>query len=168
MVEAFSPGHFYFGHMNNPSTPPNNRHRPEAARLRALAHRILSLRNRSAGGFLSIPVFGTIPAGFPSNGDHQPDAVLGISADTLYLPQGAQTFAVRVTGDSMIEAGILDGDSIILEFRDPRHGDIVAALIDGETTLKRYLVRRGRPYLKAENSRYPDLIPARELVVQGV
>jgi repressor LexA len=47
-------------------------------------------------------------------------------------------------------------------------GDIVAALIDGETTLKRYVVERGRPYLKAENSRYPDLVPARELKIQGV
>jgi repressor LexA len=47
-------------------------------------------------------------------------------------------------------------------------GDIVAALIDGETTLKRYVVERGRPYLKAENPRYPDLVPARELKIQGV
>ena len=68
----------------------------------------------------------------------------------------------------MTGANILDGDSIILEFRDPRHGDIVAALIDGETTLKRYLVQRGRPWLRAENPKYPDLIPAQELVVQGV
>jgi len=48
------------------------------------------------------------------------------------------------------------------------HGDIVAALIDGETSLKRYLVERGRPYLKAENSRYPDLVPARKNKIQGV
>ena len=47
-------------------------------------------------------------------------------------------------------------------------GDIVAALIDGETSLKRYVVERGRPYLKAENPRYPDLVPARELKIQGV
>ena len=47
-------------------------------------------------------------------------------------------------------------------------GDIVAALIDGETTLKRYVMEHGRPYLKAENPDYPDLIPARELRVQGV
>jgi repressor LexA len=47
-------------------------------------------------------------------------------------------------------------------------GDIVAALIDGETSLKRYVMERGRPYLKAENPRYPDLVPARELKIQGV
>jgi repressor LexA len=49
-----------------------------------------------------------------------------------------------------------------------RSGDIVAALIDGETTLKRYVLEHGRPYLKAENPLYPDLTPARELRIQGV
>ena len=68
----------------------------------------------------------------------------------------------------MIDAHICNGDVVILEFRDPRRGDIVAALIDGETTLKRYLVEKGQPYLKAENPDFPDLIPARELVIQGV
>jgi len=69
----------------------------------------------------------------------------------------------------MINAHILDGDIVILENRkDVRNGDIVAALIDGETTLKRYLVEHGRPYLKAENPAYPNLIPARELLIQGV
>jgi len=69
----------------------------------------------------------------------------------------------------MIGAHILDGDVVILEqAKEVHNGDIVAALIDGETTLKRYLVDHGRPYLKAENSRYPNLIPARELKIQGV
>ncbi len=69
----------------------------------------------------------------------------------------------------MINAHILDGDIVILEDRkDVRNGDIVAALIDGETTLKRYVTEHGRPYLKAENPFYPDLVPARELLIQGV
>jgi repressor LexA len=79
------------------------------------------------------------------------------------------TFALRVRGDSMIGAHILDGDIVILEDRkEVQNGDIVAALIDGETSLKRYVVDHGRPYLKAENPRYPDLVPARELKIQGV
>jgi repressor LexA len=68
----------------------------------------------------------------------------------------------------MIGAGILSGDIVIFEFREPRHGEIVAALIDGETTLKRYLVQRGKPFLKAENPKFQNLIPAQELVIQGV
>ena len=69
----------------------------------------------------------------------------------------------------MIGAHIVDGDIVILEdTKEVRDGDVVAALIDGETSLKRYVVERGRPYLKAENPRYPDLVPARELKIQGV
>jgi repressor LexA len=83
--------------------------------------------------------------------------------------RNGRTFALRVRGDSMIDAHILDGDIVILEDRkDVRNGDIVAALIDGETTLKRYVVEHGRPYLKAENPLYPNLTPARELRIQGV
>ncbi len=68
----------------------------------------------------------------------------------------------------MIDAHIFDGDTVILEHREPRKGDVVAALIDGETTLKRYVMKGSKPYLHAENENYPDLIPARELIVQGV
>lgn len=68
----------------------------------------------------------------------------------------------------MIDAHICDGDTVILEKREPKAGDIVAALIDGETTLKRYVVEGGRPFLHAENEQFPDLIPVQELVVQGV
>ena len=68
----------------------------------------------------------------------------------------------------MVDAGILDRDIVILELAEPRNRDIVAALIDGETTLKRYLVNKNRPFLRAENPKYPDLIPAQELVIQGV
>ncbi len=69
----------------------------------------------------------------------------------------------------MIGAHIVDGDIVILEdTKEVYNGDIVAALIDGETSLKRYVTEHGRPYLKAENPRYPDLVPARELKIQGV
>jgi len=49
-----------------------------------------------------------------------------------------------------------------------RYDQIVAALIDRKSTLKTFLVKNGRPFLKAENPKYPDLIPSEELVVQGV
>ena len=68
----------------------------------------------------------------------------------------------------MIGAGILERDVVILEHAEPRNRDIVAALIDGEVTLKRYLIENGQPFLRAENPRYPDLIPARELLIQGI
>jgi len=68
----------------------------------------------------------------------------------------------------MTGAHIQEGDVVVLEYREPRDGDVVAALIDGETTLKRFVLREGQPYLKAENPAYPDLVPATELIVQGV
>jgi repressor LexA len=117
---------------------------------------------------LSIPVFGTIPAGFPIEGQEEADSCITVDADTLHLPRNARTFALKVRGESMSGVNIVTGDTIILEFKEPCHGDIVAALIDGEVTLKRYLIRRGKPFLRAEHPDYPDLIPAQELVIQGV
>ena len=117
---------------------------------------------------IDIPLYGTIPAGMPSDNQEEPEATIAIDTHTLGLSPRARTFALKVRGDSMVDAHICSGDTVILEFREPRHKDIVAALIDGESTLKRYLVRSGRPYLRAENKKYKDLIPARELVIQGV
>jgi repressor LexA len=69
----------------------------------------------------------------------------------------------------MIGRHILDGDVVVVEHgQTPRNGDVVAALIDGESTLKTYMAEKGKPYLRAENPRYPKLIPAGELVIQGV
>ncbi len=69
----------------------------------------------------------------------------------------------------MIGRGIFDGDIVLLEHDAiPRHGDVVAALIDSESTLKTFIRKDGKTWLRAENPRYPDLIPAWDLRVQGV
>lgn len=117
---------------------------------------------------VEIPIYGTIPAGLPVDEQQEPDGCIAVDVETLRLPKGARVFALKVRGDSMIGAGILPGDVVVLEFREARNGEVVAALLDGETTLKRYVVQRGRPFLKAENPRFKDLIPAHELVIQGV
>ena len=117
---------------------------------------------------VEIPIYGTIPAGLPADEQQEPDGCIAVDVETLRLPKGARVFALKVRGDSMIGAGILPGDVVVLEFREARNGEVVAALLDGETTLKRYVVQRGRPFLKAENPRFKDLIPAHELVIQGV
>jgi repressor LexA len=116
-----------------------------------------------------IPIYGTIPAGMSSTTEQEVEGHISLDTASVNAASGARTFALRVRGDSMIDAHILDGDIVILEDRkDAQNGDIVAALIDGETTLKRYVMERGRPYLKAENPLFPDLRPARELRIQGV
>ncbi len=124
-----------------------------------------SYRDRA---MVEIPIYGTIPAGLPADERQQADGCISVDVETLRLPKGARVFALKVRGDSMIGAGVLSGDIVVLEFKEAKNGDIVAALIDGETTLKRYVVQRGKPFLKAENPRFPNLTPAQELVIQGV
>ena len=116
-----------------------------------------------------VPIYGQIPAGMATLTEQNVEGHVSLDAQSANVSKNHGTFALRVRGDSMIGAHILDGDIVILEqSKDAQNGDIVAALIDGETTLKRYVVDHGRPYLKAENPRYPNLIPARELRIQGV
>jgi len=116
-----------------------------------------------------VPIYGQIPAGMSALTEQTIEGHVSLDTRSANLSRNRGTFALRVQGDSMIGAHIVDGDIVILEDSNEVHnGDIVAALIDGETTLKRYVLEHGRPYLKAENPRYPDLIPARELKIQGV
>jgi repressor LexA len=115
-----------------------------------------------------IPLYGVIPAGLPASNEQEPDGFVTFDTATFGLTRNAKLFALRVRGDSMIGANIVDGDTVFLTQREPHPRDIVAALIDGESTLKRFLVQRGQPFLRAENPRYPDLLPATELLIQGV
>ena len=115
-----------------------------------------------------IPVLGQIPAGMPSETAEWNSYRIGIDLAAFGVESGAEVFAVRVRGDSMLGAQIADGDTVLLQKRIPKNGEIVAALIDGESTLKRYLLDQGEPFLRAENPLYPDLLPAAELVIQGV
>jgi repressor LexA len=117
---------------------------------------------------VDVPIYGHIAAGMAAEAEQQQEGCLSIDITSLGIPRNAKTFALRVRGDSMIDAHIVSGDCVVLEFREPRNGDIVAALIDGETTLKRFILKDGQPYLQAENEMYPDLTPARELIIQGV
>lgn len=117
----------------------------------------------------SLPVYGRIPAGLPEAGAAEaPEENLPLDPIMSGLARSAGAYALRVRGDSMEGAGILDGDIVVVDPAEPTPGDIVVALIDGESTLKRYVRKRGRPCLVSENPRYPDLVPAAELTVQGV
>jgi repressor LexA len=117
---------------------------------------------------VDVHIYGQIPAGDPVEAQQQTIGIMSVDLDTLGVKRSSRTFALRVRGESMIDAHICDGDAVIMEVREPQARDIVAALIDGETTLKRYVIRDGQPYLKAENPNFPDLVPVTELLVQGV
>ena len=135
-----------------------------AGKARAVALTVHLERAR----IIDVPIYGQIAAGFAATVEQENDGIVSIDAASAGVAKGRRVFALKVRGDSMTGAGINDGDLVILENREPRPGAIVAALIDGETTLKRYLHRHGRPYLQAENPRFPDLLPVRELIIQGV
>ncbi len=137
-------------------------------RLDGKARGLLPSSHPRRGTIAEIPLFGTIPAGLPVETEQDPDSYISVDTATLGVRPNTKLFALRVRGDSMIDASILDGDTVFVTPREPRPHDIVAALIDGESTLKRFLVQRGRPFLRAENPRYPDLLPATELIIQGV
>src|ERR1039458_7646075 len=136
----------------------------EPGKVRALrvVTRLQKLRNRVA----DIPLFGSIPAGFADERKQEARGCVTIDIGTLGIKPTTRTFALEVRGDSMIGRHILDGDVVVVEHgQTPRNGDVVAALIDGESTLKTYMTDRGKAYLRAENPRYPKLVPAGELVI---
>ncbi len=112
-----------------------------------------------------VPVLGRVPAGKPFLSEENVEGVLIIPADM----SGGKTFALRVKGDSMIGAGIMDGDRVIVKQQSTaENGEIVCALIDGEATLKRFFKKDGVVTLKAENEKYaPITLSAGEFRIAG-
>jgi repressor LexA len=121
-------------------------------------------RNR----IIDVPIYGTITAGLAVDAEQESLGTVSVDAVSAGLKKNSRMFALKVRGDSMIGAHIADGDLVILEQRTPKNGDVVAALIDGETTLKRFVSTQSRTYLKAENPRFRDIHPVADLEIQGV
>jgi len=181
---------FIRGHQTLKGVPPSSReiqrHFGFASKdagvchLRALANKGLveqladwswGLRAKEVQAHLfELPVYGTIPAGLPAMQEQEPVERIGVDPALFGLKRWKplQVWALRVSGDSMIDAAILDGDVAVLERREPRPLDIIAALVDEtSTTLKRLVYVRGRPVLRAENKKYRDILPD-HLESQGV
>jgi repressor LexA len=93
--------------------------------------------------------------------------MLGI--DEYLIEKPSRTVLIRVRGDSMIDAGILEGDLAVIEkSAHAKRGDIVVAIVDDEFTLKRLDTERGRFVLKPENRAYPVIRPQGNLEIFGV
>ena len=109
----------------------------------------------------------SVPAGLPSVIDDAASDALTI--DDYLIERPSQTVLVRVKGDSMIDAGIFDGDLAVVEKRSSaRRGDIVVAIVDNQFTLKRLDLERGRFMLRPENKAYPVIRPEGALEIFGV
>ena len=131
-----------------------------------LAPKYVQERRRTKPAALEIPLLGRIAAGAPVESVEQREML-----NFADFASGGNTFALEVTGDSMIDDHICDGDLILLErVAEVRDGDIVVALVAGhETTLKRLYREPGEMVrLQPANSALkPILVPARDVQVQG-
>lgn len=117
----------------------------------------------------SIPILGSVPAGNPVEAIEDRQGGLALSDPRGRSPSG-ELFALRVRGESMRDAGILDGDYVVVQrATDARHGEIVVATIDGEATVKRLERRGGRIRLLPENPAFSpiELEPGRDNAIQG-
>ena len=141
----------------------------EASEGRARTLKLISPLQRFRRRIVDIPVFGSIPAGLGGDREQEAEGCVSVDVESIGFKPTRNTFALRVTGDSMIGKHILAGDIVLLEHGpEPRPGQVVAALVDRKSTLKTFVLKNGKPCLKAENPKYPDLIPAEELMIQGV
>lgn len=115
----------------------------------------------------SLPLFGPITAGFAAAAEEQAEELLTL--EDYLVRDRTSTFLLRVKGDSMINAGIQEGDLVVVERGAvAKVNDIVVGVLDGEYTLKRLRKDKGKYYLQAENPDYPDLYAANELKTAGV
>lgn len=118
--------------------------------------------------FFERPVAESVQAGLPTPVTDviAPDT---ITIDERLIPNPSKTVLIKVKGDSMIDAGIHDGDVVIVEKRVAANvGDIVVAILDNEFTLKRLDREKGRIVLRPENKAYPIIRPRGDAEIFGV
>ena len=117
--------------------------------------------------FHDLPILGTVMAGFPSPAEEELTDTM--SLDEFLITNKEATYILKVDGESMIEAGILPGDMLLVERgAEPRDGDIVIAQVDREWTMK-YFRRRGRHvFLEAANKDFKPIYPTEELKIAAV
>jgi SOS regulatory protein LexA len=116
---------------------------------------------------IGVPLAGGVSAGFPSPAEEELRDV--ISFDEYLITKQADSFLLKVDGDSMIGAGIMPNDLVLVERgREPKTGDIVIAEVDGAWTMK-YFHKKGKEvYLEAANPKYPRITPVTEMHIGGV
>jgi SOS-response transcriptional repressor LexA len=114
--------------------------------------------------FRDMPLYGEVPAGALSDSPQLVEEVISVPIGKY--PSDA--FALRVRGDSMIGKNIFDDDIVIVHKREAVHGDVVVALIDGETTLKTLVYRNGKCTLRSENPKFKSPAFTDHSVIQAV
>ncbi len=114
-----------------------------------------------------VRLIGSVQAGLPTSAEQEVGEAL--SLDDYLIKNKERTYLLEVSGDSMIEAGINEGDLVIVEQgREPKLGEIVIAEVDHEWTMKYYEKNKNKIILRPANKNYSDIIPSQELKIGGV
>ena len=117
--------------------------------------------------FGGVQILGTVQAGFPTFASEEKSEHL--SLDQWLVNEHDSTYILKVSGDSMVDAGILEGDYVVVErTQDFSVGDIVIAEINNEWTMKYLRVKNNKYYLEAANDKYLDIYPEGELKIHAV
>ncbi len=114
-----------------------------------------------------VPLLGLVEAGFPSAAEE--DLLDTISIDNYLIEHKESTYLLEVKGESMIDAGIQEGDLVIAERRgEPKVGDIVIAEVDGGWTMKYYRKEGNKIYLEPANKKFRPIYPTEELKIAAI
>ncbi len=128
--------------------------------------RIVHPQYQPPADVVQVPLIGRVAAGYPILAEENIEKYVMLPR-TLVKSEG-RYFALRVQGESMTNAGILDGDMVIVQSSSTaRAGEIVVALVDDEVTVKRLVIQGNRKFLKAENPGYANIFPQSEWSIQG-
>ncbi len=116
----------------------------------------LELTTQIAQEIIKVPIVGSVPAGLPSDAIENIEGEIAL--DASFLPKG-DSFSLKVIGESMRGAGILDGDIVMVQKQDVAgQGDIVVALIGDEATVKRYFKEDSHIRLQPENDDFEPIL----------
>src|SRR3989338_7630314 len=117
-------------------------------------------------GLMRVPLLGNIQAGVPHLAEEQIEEWINLPSSLIKSRR--DVFLLKVRGDSMINAGIYEGDLVIVRpVKEANNNDIVVALLHDEATVKRLIYVKNRAYLKAENPDYANIYPKEDWMIQG-
>jgi len=126
--------------------------------------RKFALTGKLTGG---IRLLGAVQAGFPSPAEEE--LIDTLNLDEFLVKRPEATFMLTVSGDSMLDAGILPGDIVLVERgTTPKNNDIIIAQVDEEWTMKYYIKDASGVRLEAANKKYKPIFPKRSLSIAGV
>lgn len=134
--------------------------------LEMIKNRGYRLPAQERPSMVNLPLLGTIQAGGPNTTQEVPETM---SLPQQMVPSPQRSFLLRVRGNSMSNAGIHEDDIVIVDpTKKPSIGDVVVALVEDETTVKRLAQKNGKKYLKAESPDHEDIHPKEKWEIQGV